>query len=384
MFRKLLLLVLLFTLTGCSAPAVLALNTPTPLPTPTACVPLNSRGGDPNCTPVSITSAPPSLPTATKPPSSPTATMPPPSPTATLARSAQVIPIQPTPQPVETWSSTSPYGNWIAQGRAEFPATRGANATYHVQLQVARKDGSQTWTVMDQSLPYQSGYVKPEIFFWSQDGARFYFANLPHPDGCVLLYNARDLQRVDLATGRVQMIAPQVGFTYLALPVFLGDGVSRSIEGYTPALSQNETNLAYISDGQPLRVVLHDVAKGVEKQVPLQGPTQSQGWGTWSSDDSQAGAITWIPGAFGPNSHAMLLSVFDHPCNPTQRKSWIVMLEADGWENNPALPQAVLRHYDTWLMRVVRWISNNFADIEDGEGHRDGVNPKCPTGCTAR
>jgi hypothetical protein len=289
MRRRIMFLVLLVALSACSSPTI-----------PTA--PTSSAAP---------TAPPTSLPLATKAPGRPTA----------------AAPAGPTQAPITSWSSTSPDGQWQATGSAEFPTKKG-EGTYHAQLKVARADGKTAWTAVDESLPYTAGYTTPQPLRWSRDGQGLYFTNLPHFDGCAVFANGQTLQRLDLKTGRVTQIMPNVGSVL--------------------SLSPDERIAAYIPDGQTPVLVLRFMATAAEEKVNL--PAEDA--------DTQAGSIAW-----SENGTALVLTIAVHPCDAAHWMHSIVRVDV-----GPLSLKTLVSNSPQYL-RTVGWRGPATLDVEEGQGN---------------
>jgi hypothetical protein len=185
----------------------------------------------------------------------------------------------------------SPNGEWTATSLTGFPGKAGGHE-YYVRLTVTSVGGGVEWVVVDEWRPTGLGWTSPSPLYWSDDGARFYFTNLPHPDGCALLTNGVDLHRLDLATGVVTELMPES-----ALWV---------------TLSPDERQAAFIGYGDR-GLVVRDLATGEERVFPLDLGTQP----------AQAGAIVW-----SPDASRLAYTVIYDPCSavPTPRSVWVLDL----------------------------------------------------------
>jgi dipeptidyl aminopeptidase/acylaminoacyl peptidase len=187
----------------------------------------------------------------------------PPTPTPVVARPTLAAPptsSQPTKPSTtsETWSATSPDGEWLAEGVRE---SQFEPCEYRTRLTVTSADGAVSWKVWNGVQNCGLGSTDPVPFHWSQDGSYLYFTNVPRPDGCVQFVNGSDLHRVELATGQVTHLMPEAGLWL--------------------ALSPDETRLAYIAYGGR-GLVIRDLASGSEREIKL-------------PEGAQAGHIVWSP-----------------------------------------------------------------------------------------
>jgi hypothetical protein len=248
-------------------------------------------------------------------------------PTSTPVARAVPGAVSPTPTRIETWSSTSPNGQWLAQGVAEFPSGT-AGATYHTQLQVMRLVGKMTWSVVDEWLPFGATYTTPRPIRWSQDGRYLYFADVPAPNDCIPFVDGQSLGRVELATGIVQKILPRTGL-----------GMS---------LSPNESTLAYVAKENPLGLVLRDLATGVERQLNLPGGDQ----------DAQAGSFVW-----SDNGTALFLALAVHPCDPARSLYSIMRIETNTLMQKPLRSEQSVLKPVKWEAPAILWIENQAGDV---------------------
>jgi hypothetical protein len=189
---------------------------------------------------------------------------------------------------LDEWTASSPDGQWVAEGLVAWP--RGAAEQYFTRLTVTRVAGGQTWTAVEVWRPTGLGFTTPELVQWAADGAALYFTNRPHPDGCAVLVTGSDLLRLDLATGAVIELLPDVG---------------RSL-----ALSPDESRVAYVTWGEP-RLVVRDVATGTEHAIALDLPAgATAGQPVWAPDGGQVALTVIYNACFGPGpvTHAVWIA----------------------------------------------------------------------------
>jgi hypothetical protein len=232
-----------------------------------------------------------------------------------------------TPPPLETWFSTSPDGNWIAQGiiGSKFRAKQGMYS--HVQLNVANRDRSVELVVVDEYYELLLGYTLLRPFHWTQDGQYFYFLIQPGSDGC---FNATPkLQRVDLTSGLVTEIR-------------VGDNLS---------LSPDESILAYTTGagyGDSLQLALYDLVTGEEEVTELKAHS--------------AEGIVWSPGGT-----TLMLTLVLNPCEyPT---TLVARLDV------ASLSQSTIVYDDKRLLKTVEWLENDRVLLQDKDGNFWWLNP---------
>lgn len=232
-----------------------------------------------------------------------------------------------------TWQSTSPDGQWIAEGSMRGPYLEGEQEKYHTSLTVRSRDGQVTWPVVDQVSNYGLGYTIPVPFTWSADGQRLYVTNQPVPDGCALFVNGSDLLRVDLAAGAVTQLVPPVASSL--------------------ALSPDETQLAYVGWGAGPELVVQPLAGGDSVRVPLAA----------EGDAAQAGNITW-----SPDGQSVLVTVAFNPCLEGQWTQSIVRVDLA-----PVL-QTILVDRDARRPDTVSWTDPARAQLRDAAGQNWWLN----------
>lgn len=237
----------------------------------------------------------------------------------------------------EEWSQSSPDGQWVATGLAALP-TKGGHE-YYTRLQVARVDGTQTWTPVDTWGPTGLGYTIPAPLHWSRDGQAFYFTNRPHPDGCALLVNGSDLLRLDLATGAVSRLLPDMGLSL--------------------ALSPDEARVAYLGYGER-GLIVHDLATGEELALPVESGQMVGG-----AAQDQAGLPVWAP-----SGERLALTVAHDPCgDPSLRSHSILVVDIASGAAAPLVER------DARQFVTVGWPAEDRLQLEDSNGARWTINP---------
>jgi len=233
----------------------------------------------------------------------------------------------PTPTNGYTWSSTSPDGQWVAEGMMEGPFLVGDDEQYRTQLKLVSADGTVQWTIVDETSHYGLGYTVPMPFHWSRDERYLYFTNEPVPDGCALFVNGSDLHRVDLTDGRVTEILPG-GAWWLSL-------------------SPDETMLAYSRwSGERLELILRELARGEERLTQL------------DAEYSQAGGIVW-----SPDGTALMLTLASSPCDPINWMQSVVRVDL-----GTILPTTLIRD-DRRLFVTAEWSEAGQVLLRDKDGN---------------
>lgn len=229
----------------------------------------------------------------------------------------------PTADDTITWLSTSPDGRWIAEGQY-----KPGNSHAHIQLIVRKADSSVEWVVVDRTDEKAVDQALPEVLQWSQDGQYLYFTNSTLGDGCPLFTANHDLHRVDLNDGHVVEILPFIAWAI--------------------AFSPSENTLAYLTNEQGRliggRLVLRDLASGVERQIKL--PENAMTWG-----------LTWSPNG---DQLAFTMTTDTTACEP----QGISVIKLD----IVTLTQTVLVQDDKRLSRIVRWPEIGRMMLMDEEG----------------
>ena len=239
--------------------------------------------------------------------------------------------ISPTATPIieemesDTWSSTSPDGEWRAAGMAAFFA--GGGESYYARLSVTQTDGTAEWVAVDEWSGFGLGYTTPQPFHWSRDGRYLYFTNRPVVDGCGVFVNALDLQRLDLGDGSVSEMAPSLGLWL--------------------SLSPDETTLAYVGYGGR-GLVLRDLLTGIERETVLD-PVSSYA----------AGHVVW-----SPDGAALVLTLAIRPCFADWAESVSVLrVQVE------TLEQTTLIREDERLFITAEWPALERVLLRDDEGN---------------
>jgi len=188
----------------------------------------------------------------------------------------------------ESWSSTAPDGQWVAEGLVAFPAA--GEDQYYTELRVKKVEESVEWTPVAGWSNFGLGYTTPRPMHWSPDGRYLYFTNAPVPDGCALFTNASDLQRLDLSDGSVSEL-----------------------------LSPNLTNaLAFAPDGST-------VALSRKSELYLLDPATAN-YAAFSVQTLETGA-QWGSIVWSPDSQKVAFTIAYAPCQPPAWSQSIVVMD---------------------------------------------------------
>jgi hypothetical protein len=197
------------------------------------------------------------------------------------------IPDPSTPTPVytdldvNTETSTSPDGMWIAELIEAYP-TGGQVPDYYQSLTVRRLDGSVTWTLVDSWSLWALGATSPSIIGWSS--GVFYFADHGTADGCDMFGADLNIRRLTLDDGVLS-----------ETPILAGSGVS---------LSPNAPSAAYVSRDRSMpEIVIHDLVTDELRSAALE-----VGDGYWG-----AGNVVW-----SPDGNALMLTIDHSGCGPPE------------------------------------------------------------------
>ena len=152
----------------------------------------------------------------------------------------------------------SPDGSKIAQGAVLSFDASGSQ----VQLKVVNVDGTNEQILVDLTLDRP---LRPTPLKWSADGETLYYVNVIEG---IEGYGGQDLIKVDIATGVSETVFPAAGGL-----------VSTSV-------SPNEVYAARAVSGEPMGIVLHDLATGVEQTVTLPDGYQQVWQMVWAPDES--------------------------------------------------------------------------------------------------
>ncbi len=227
----------------------------------------------------------------------------------------------------------SPDGTLIAWGTSTFDTSTGSDT--HITLKVAYMDGSDEKTIVDEFLKDTS--ILPQPIQWSPDGRYFYYTNIPYGIGGYILFaGGPDLKRVDVETGEITDILPDIG-CLCAMTV--------SPDGKT---------VAYIPGSGTLNFVLHDIETGTERSTEIDPGHLQAGNILWSADGR-----TLI--------YTMAVSNFD---DPEAEQYAIVRVETD------TLTQTVIVPDTNSLFNAVAWPANSPLWAVDKDGNSWLVNPE--------
>lgn len=220
--------------------------------------------------------------------------------------------------------STSPDGQWLAEGRLAYVTEGDIVVGYDTKFRVSRADGAVAWLLMDRVQDAGMGYDVPEVIRWSADGQTLTFTNRPVPDGCGLFVNGSNLFQADLATGQVVELMP---------------ALARSL-----GLSADAGRVAYLPWGPAPNLVLRDLATGAERQIALNIPL------------ADAGNLIW-----SPDGQSLVLVQAVDPCSNTTTYTVVrVDLETGAAET--------LLEGDERQFTIVEWPEMNTLRLQDEDG----------------
>lgn len=243
-----------------------------------------------------------------------------------------------TPDPAQMdifqWESVSPDNKWIARGVFASPKTESALEKDYIQLIIQNTKEERHWTIIDLWREDGLGTAYPQPIKWSKDGRYFYFTNSPVVEGCKALpTNGSDLQRVDLVTGNVYEVIPQVA--------------------YWISLSPDESLLAYISQVD-LSLHLRDVKSGKENNITID-----------PGIDFDAGNIFWSPKG---NMLAMTLAI--QPCTGDPPESGIYAESTSIIIIDPSTVEVrTLLKKDPRRLVTSAWNEDELIDLKDPKGN---------------
>ena len=227
----------------------------------------------------------------------------------------------------------SPDGTLIAWGTSTFDPG-GGNAN-RLTLKIANFFAEDEKMIVDQTLPDVS--ILPQPIQWSLDGRFLYYTNEPYGIGGYILFSGGpDLQRVDVATGQVTQILPDMGCLCAM------------------AVSPDGKTVAYIAGSGPLEFVLHDIESGEERKTLI------------DPGHLQAGSVLWSPDG-ASLIYAMAISDFEHP---EAEKYALVRVEA------ATLDQTILIPDDERLFNPMLWPTASALWLNDKDGNAWRLNPE--------
>lgn len=86
-----------------------------------------------------------------------------------------------------------------------------ANGWYYVGQQVISADRSVVWTTRDEWAGYGMGASYPHVLTWSRDSSAVFVADASSGDGCDLFGSLNNLDRLEVATGRITRVVKDAG-----------------------------------------------------------------------------------------------------------------------------------------------------------------------------
>ncbi len=241
--------------------------------------------------------------------------------------------LDPAQMDIIQWESVSPNNSWIARGVYASPKTESALEKDYVQLIIQNSEGARHWTVIDIWREVGLGNTYPQPVKWSQDGRYFYFTNSPVIEGCKALpTNGSDLQRVDLGTGNVYEVIPQIA--------------------YWISLSPDESQLAYIKQVD-LSLRLRDMKSGDEKNITIEPRI-----------DFDAGNIFW-----SPKGNMLALTLAIQPCTGESPEFGIYAKSTSIIIIDPStLEVMTILKEDPRRLVTSAWNEDELIDLKDPKG----------------
>lgn len=237
--------------------------------------------------------------------------------------------LHPTPTPdlvgmqTDTWSSTAPNGQWVAEGLVALPPA-GADQ-YYTELRVKKVEESIEWTPVAAWSNFGLGYTTPQPLRWSPDGRYLYFTNAPVPDGCGLFVNASDLQRLDLADGTVREVLP-FGMTWVL------------------AIAPNAEKVVYSQAGE---LYLLDLATSNYASIKVAGLEENAQWGNF---------------VWSPDSQQVAFTIAYQPCMPPAWSHSLLLLDTD------TLTITTVLEKDPRRLTITEWVDANHLALSDYDG----------------
>lgn len=223
------------------------------------------------------------------------------------------------------WTTTTPDGEWKAA--LEQSATGDEEAPDRVRLTLVNDGRTRVWTVVDRAQPAGLGATTPKDVRWSADGTRFYFTHVAAVDGCAWFVNGSGLYSVDLTTGRVSELLPELG---LAL-----------------ALSPDEKRVAYVAYGER-GLVVRDLSSQAEQTVGLSG----------GPDALSITQLVW-----SPDSEQLAVTLVAEACTQLEPGRYLtVVVDADTGEARTLLDN------DPRLLTIVEWNAPGRVKLMDWDG----------------
>lgn len=249
--------------------------------------------------------------------------------------------LTPTPTPTATpslagrtlltYSEASPSGAWEVNLLVALPLVgdESAGDQAYTRLSVSRRDGSLTWTVIDEWAPYGLAFPIPQKFYWSPSETALYFSHHLVPEGCAPFGLDLGLQRLNLQDGQLRQIIRRGG----AL-----------------ALSPDTRTLAYL-DG--LQLVLRDLHAAQEQRL----------WFDPGNSPWQAGQLVW-----SPDSDRLVFAIAQHPCTRDQAHA-LLLVDASDLTARTLLPP------DPRRFTPLTWPSPDEIELSDQTGGRWLLHP---------
>ena len=241
----------------------------------------------------------------------------------------RITPPQPLPTTTSGWErNPSPDGAWIAllgtSDAVEFEGTSSWSGYYRGIRFVSQREPIThsvlaTWT--------QTGVpsLEPTLIGWSEDGRYAFFFERAAACCCPHVDAGRDLQRINLATGEVNLLSDEVSAARMA---------------------PGADALAYVAAAYPSggRIEILDLATGAVL-----------------ASDSFAGLMRDL--VWAPSGTSLVAVVQTSPCeNPDGVQSTALSIQRATGETTQLLPASLDE------VTVLRWVGSTAVEIEVGDG----------------
>jgi Tol biopolymer transport system component len=239
--------------------------------------------------------------------------------------------------PILVYESISPDARWTATTSRVF-----VDGEERSILKVSIDGGTVEWEVENKPFIEEppAGFWFPVPFYWSKDGHYLYFVHRADGDGCFggNPHIGKDLQRVDLASGKVEDISS--GGSYMAI-------------------SPDENYLATVSFARE-GIKIQNLRSGDSKVLDLIVRQEDVGM------ELDQRYITW-----SPDSKSLVFVVMAGVCDFTVESyfNWIVRVDIQ------SLSQRMLTEKDEQGFVPISWVKEDKIIVRDKEGNLWWMNP---------